>query len=230
MDYLDLFAGIGGFALGAYWAGMRFENHYFSEVDDYAIKVYRKRFSDAIPLGDIIKIDTGKLPQGEWIITGGYPCQPFSTASRGRKVTKDLWPEMLNIICKLKPRAVVGENVSRDSIINAARQMPNNYNCTIHRISAACLGATHHRIRWWMVAYSHGNSKSFGSIHEKVESIQSLSRHDKWLFPPGIVGMDDGVSSRMDRLKCLGNAIVPQIAEILFRRIKELCDCGKSKV
>jgi len=51
MNFLDLFSGIGGFALGAEWAGMKFDAHYFSEVDDYAIKVYTKRFPDAIPLG-----------------------------------------------------------------------------------------------------------------------------------------------------------------------------------
>ena len=45
--FLDLFSGIGGFALGAYWAGLRFDGHYFSEVDDYAIKVYQQRFPDA---------------------------------------------------------------------------------------------------------------------------------------------------------------------------------------
>jgi len=55
--FLDLFSGIGGFSLAAEWAGMKFDRHYFSEVDDYAIKVYRKRFTDAIPLGDICKIE-----------------------------------------------------------------------------------------------------------------------------------------------------------------------------
>jgi hypothetical protein len=56
MNYLDAFAGIGGFALGAYWAGLRFDRHYFSEIDKYAESVYQKRFPDAIPLGDIQKI------------------------------------------------------------------------------------------------------------------------------------------------------------------------------
>ncbi|GAF67895.1 unnamed protein product, partial [marine sediment metagenome] len=61
MKYLDLFAGIGGFALGAYRAGWRFDEHYFSEVDKYAIEVYRRRFPDAIPLGDIKEVDTTSL-------------------------------------------------------------------------------------------------------------------------------------------------------------------------
>ncbi len=61
MKYLDLFSGIGGFALGAYNAGWRFDEHYFSEVDKYATKVYRQRFPGAIPLGDIKEIDTDFL-------------------------------------------------------------------------------------------------------------------------------------------------------------------------
>jgi DNA (cytosine-5)-methyltransferase 1 len=63
--YLDLFSGVGGFALGADWAGLTFDGHYFSEVDDYAISVYKKHFNNAIPLGDITKIDYAKLPSGD---------------------------------------------------------------------------------------------------------------------------------------------------------------------
>ena len=62
--FLDLFSGIGGFALGAYWAGLRFDKHYFSEVDDYAINLYQKRFPEAIPLGDITKIYGGGCRKG----------------------------------------------------------------------------------------------------------------------------------------------------------------------
>jgi site-specific DNA-cytosine methylase len=79
--FLDLFAGIGGFALSAYWAGLRFDEHYFSEIDPYAVQVYQKRFPNSIPLGDIRKINKGNLPwnkenQGEpaqVVMTGGFP-------------------------------------------------------------------------------------------------------------------------------------------------------------
>jgi (2Fe-2S) ferredoxin len=60
-NYLDLFSGIGGFALGAQWAGLKFDNHYFSEVDSYAINVYKKRFPEAVELGDIKRIDYSTL-------------------------------------------------------------------------------------------------------------------------------------------------------------------------
>lgn len=83
MNYIDLFSGIGGFALGAYLAGMKFDNHYFSEVEPFAVELYQKRFPDAIPLGDITKIktedikefnmDNKKEPVSDTIITGGFP-------------------------------------------------------------------------------------------------------------------------------------------------------------
>lgn len=71
MNYLDLFAGVGGFALGAHMAGMKFDAHYFSEVDPWAVDLYQKRFPASIPLGDIRGIRD--LPRGEWLITGGFP-------------------------------------------------------------------------------------------------------------------------------------------------------------
>jgi DNA (cytosine-5)-methyltransferase 1 len=80
--FLDLCAGIGGFALGAYWAGIRFDEHYFSEVDEYGIRIYKKRFPKALELGDARKINYAALPGGEWLVTGGFPCQPHSVAGR----------------------------------------------------------------------------------------------------------------------------------------------------
>jgi site-specific DNA-cytosine methylase len=73
MNFLSLFSGINGFDLAAYNAGIRCENHYFSEVDPYAISVTRKRFPDAIPLGDVGKIRYDELPAGEWLVCGKAP-------------------------------------------------------------------------------------------------------------------------------------------------------------
>ena len=130
---------------------------------------------------------------------------------------------MLRIIDMIEPKYVIAENVLKEPILNAAKQMPTNYNCAIHRISAACLGAPHKRPRWWMVADSNGSIKSSGTKYEKMASLQSITKTDKWeSLDREALGMDDGLSSKLDRLKCLGNSIVPQIAEALFRQIKEL--------
>ena len=76
MNYIDLFSGVGGFSIGAYVAGMSFDNHFFSEVDPFWVELYQKRFPDAIALGDLTKIDTEVLKEtygDEWLITGGFP-------------------------------------------------------------------------------------------------------------------------------------------------------------
>lgn len=75
-SFLDLFSGIGGFRLGAEWAGWKFENEFHSEIDEYANKVYKKHFPNSIQLGDIKKIDFEELKKvngDEWIVTGGFP-------------------------------------------------------------------------------------------------------------------------------------------------------------
>jgi DNA (cytosine-5)-methyltransferase 1 len=59
--FIDLFSGIGGFALAAHWAGLTFDRHYFSEIKPYPVKVYQKRFPGALPLGDITKLDGREL-------------------------------------------------------------------------------------------------------------------------------------------------------------------------
>jgi DNA (cytosine-5)-methyltransferase 1 len=110
--YLDLFSGIGGFALGAYWAGWRFDEHYFSEVEEYCTAVYRQRFPTAIPMGDISKIHTKdyvSLLGKDGIITGGFPCQGISIAGKGEGISGErsgLWFEMWRIIRDLRPRWV----------------------------------------------------------------------------------------------------------------------------
>ncbi len=98
--YLDLFAGIGGFALGAYRAGWRFDNHYFSEVDDYAIKVYGQRFPDAIPLGDITKIDTDLLcldTISQGIYTEHIDNQGVDMAGKLKKMTESKIQEAIKM-------------------------------------------------------------------------------------------------------------------------------------
>jgi DNA (cytosine-5)-methyltransferase 1 len=165
--YLDLFSGIGGFALGAKRAGLEFDGHYFSEVDEYGIGVYRKRFPKAVALGDITKTDYAKLPRGDWIVSGGFPCQPHSVAGK-RKAggdERDLWPECRRMLRELRPRAALFENVP-GLLISDGGGFFNRVLSDIHEsgydaewqdISAFDAGAPHLRKRVWIVAYATGD-------------------------------------------------------------------------
>lgn len=237
--FLDLFAGIGGFALGAYWAGLRFDEHYYSEVDKYAIRVYQQRFPDAIGLGDITKIDGTKLPKGGWIIAGGFPCQDISVAGKGAGLAgarSGLWFEMLRLIGDLRPRFVVVENVGAllvrgiDTVLGSLAEI--GYDAEWQIISAASVGAPHRRERVFIVAYPQGErffqvtnenrigseniKKAFDWGNRKPPVPGSVLGHDWISAPSGICGVDDGLPETVDRLKCLGNAIVPQCAEVIF--------------
>lgn len=253
MNYLDLFSGIGGFALGAYWAGMKFDNHFCSDIEPYAEELYKLRFPDSIQLGDIYKIDTQELIDEygkEWVITGGFPCQPYSISGnkRGSGDDRYVWPEMFRIISMLKPSWIIIENVP--GIINmdlnqvlidleskgyTNRERETKIDPLV--IPACSVGHYHRRDRLWILAYSNAerwegllcdNKESKFKKIKKTNTLDSLCspflRFEQRVGKPAVFGMDDGVPNRMDRLGVSGNSIVPQIAEILFRQIKPYMD------
>lgn len=112
MKHLDLFSGIGGFALAAQWVwGSEYENVGFCDNDPFCQKVLKKHWPEAKIYGDIRKLKPRKGAAD--IVTGGFPCQPFSQAGK-REGTEDnryLWPEMLRVIRTVKPSWVIAENV-----------------------------------------------------------------------------------------------------------------------
>ena len=112
MRHLDLFSGIGGFALASTWVwGDEYENVGHSEVEPYACKVYHKHFPESECLGDITKIEW-KEGQAD-LITGGFPCQPHSVAGKRRASAdeRDLWGECVRAIRDIRPRYALFENV-----------------------------------------------------------------------------------------------------------------------
>lgn len=158
--FLDLFSGIGGFALGAYNAGLRFDGHYFSEIDEYATRVYRLRFPGAVALGDINGIRGSGLPAGEWIIAGGFPCQDISVAGKGAGLAgarSGLWFQYARIIGELRPAYAIMENVGAlafrglDSVLGSLAEI--GYDAEWQDIRASDVGAPHRRERIWIVAY-----------------------------------------------------------------------------
>jgi DNA (cytosine-5)-methyltransferase 1 len=195
-NYLDLFSGIGGFVLGAYWAGFKFDYHFFSEIDPYCIDLYRKRFPEAIALGDIKEIKGKELVNeyGKgWIVSGGFPCQDISTAGKGAGLEgsrSGLWYEYARLIGELCPDFAVMENVGAltfrglDSVLGSLAEI--GYDAEWQDIRASDVGAPHRRERIWIVAYPN-------SLHNagKSESESKLNRATKFIRSSG-----NGMESR----------------------------------
>lgn len=113
MRYIDLFSGIGGFALGLKHAGIEFEEHWFSEIDKNAINIYKKHFPNAKELGNVRAIRDFSGIKAD-IITFGFPCQDLSVAGKRRGLAGDrsgLFFEAVRIIRELKPQYFIFENV-----------------------------------------------------------------------------------------------------------------------
>lgn len=167
MNFLDLFSGLGGFPLAAYWSRLQAENHYFSEVDPYAVSIYQRRFPDAVALGDCRVIEYGSLPAGEWMLCGGFPCQPHSLAGKREAGAdeRDLWPECARALRELRPAVAVFENVpglfSSDGGRFFNRVLSDiaalGYDAEWTVISALDVGAPHLRKRVWIIAYADGS-------------------------------------------------------------------------
>jgi DNA-cytosine methyltransferase len=157
LTHIDLFSGIGGFALACRWNGIKTVQ--FVEIDKFCQKVLNKNFP-GVPIEPDIKQFDGKKYAGSFILTGGFPCQPFSCAGKrnGKEDDRFLWPEMLRVISEVRPRWIIGENVA--GIINM--ELDNcisdlereGYEVQTFIIPACAVNAPHRRDRVWIVANS----------------------------------------------------------------------------
>ena len=176
LKVLDLFSGIGGFALGLDSTGF-FETVKFVEKDKYCQKVLRKNFPN-IPIEEDIKNVEGKEYSAD-VVVGGFPCQPFSVAGKQKGTNDDryLWPEMLRLIRQIKPEFVIGENVQ--GIINLQNGMvlrqvqdeleSEGFEVQCFLISASGIGAWHQRYRVWIVGHSQHNGLLAAEKHCRDE-------------------------------------------------------------
>ena len=189
---LDLFSGIGGFSLGME-ATKRIKTIGFVEKDKFCQKVLRKNFKD-VPIEEDIRNVRGERYSAD-IISGGFPCQPFSVAGK-RKGTEDdryLWDEMLRVITEVKPKFVVGENVQGLININnglVLRQVQTDleaqgFQVQCFLIPASGIGAWHKRNRVWVIA-ANSNRTGFKDRTEQhrrsstqiKEGVNGCSRSD----------------------------------------------------
>lgn len=162
MTQIELFAGIGGFGLAGHWAGI--ETVCQVEIDPFCQKVLQKNFPHAHRHDDIHTFDGTQYAGAIDIISGGFPCQPYSTAGKrlGKEDERHLWPEMLRVIRQARPRWVVGENVG--GLISwsgglvfeevCAGLEAIGYEVQPFVLPACAVDAPHRRDRVWFVAHS----------------------------------------------------------------------------
>ncbi len=263
MNSLELFAGIGGIALAEQMAGINVAA--LSEMAEFPVKVLKKNFRGVPILPDVTKINNESLrkagvdPESIDVISGGFPCQPFSIAGKrkGTEDDRDLWPEMFRIIQEIKPNWVVGENVANFANMELDRTLSNlesiGYETRTFILPALAIGAPHQRQRTFIVA--NANSKRWISMDKSIEErcIRKFTQGTKvqtgkalWNNASDVLSSgarvltnsssrvqrnDDGLSEGMDRLKALGNAVVPQQVLPIFKAIVEIenIDIEKNK-
>lgn len=270
MRALELFAGIGGIALAEQMAGIEVAG--LCEYADYPRTILQKHWPDVPLFKDVTKLDREELtnagisPDSIDIVSGGFPCQPFSIAGhrKGTKDDRDLWPEMFRIIKQIWPTWVVGENVANFANMELDRTLSDlegaGYQARAFVLPACAVNAPHQRLRTFIVAHSNrkGQLQSQGTdqdqrrwardgsevLADASSKRRQTSSHDefrnianwqskrqfsttggtpaKWQPEPSVGRVANGVPNRMDRIKALGNAVVPQQILPIFKAIVQI--------
>lgn len=244
LTHLSLFSGIGGLDLAAEWAG--FKSIGQCEWAEYPTKVLEKHWPDVPRWRDIRSLTgasfyerTGRRTVD--VISGGFPCQPFSVAGKreGKDDDRYLWPEMLRIIRELRPAWVVGENVSGLIRIALAEILSDlketGYEARAYSSEARNVGGLFRGERIAIVASSNDRGTALrrnGELQTNGE-VETGRNHNRgrtekprlwkrWEVESRPYGVADGVPDRVDRLRCTGNAVVPAQFYPVFQAITDI--------
>lgn len=184
MKHGSLFSGIGGFDLASEWMG--WENVFHCEIAEFPRKVLNYYWPNAKTHEDITKTDFTIYRGTIDILTGGFPCQPYSAAGKrlGKEDSRHLWPEMLRAIQEIKPRWIVGENVAgfltwNDGLVfrEVCTDLENEgYEVQAFIIPACAVGAPHRRDRVWIVANCKTNRQNGAKDINKWKEYQPNDR------------------------------------------------------
>lgn len=234
MLVLDLFSGIGGFSLGLHWAGMR--TVAFCESDRHARAVLARHWPGVPCYPDIRGLDARRLRDDgvPWpgLVCGGFPCQDVSVAGGGLGLggaRSGLWFDMERLVAECRPRWVVVENVpglrcrGADRVLGGLEAL--DYACWPVVVGAVHAGAPHRRQRVWIVgryaaADAAGTGLEVGELGAAGASTGlPVERRGGWAAEPRVRRVDDGVPGRVERLRALGNAVVPANAAMIGRAI-----------
>lgn len=229
----SLFSGIGGIELGLERAG-GFETAWFVEYEPYASEILKKHWPDVKNYEDITKINWEEVPRVD-MLTGGFPCQDASVANTSGKGIKgaktSLWKNYREAIRILRPRFIFAENVPNLLNRGFAEVVEDlaslGYSVEWRIISAASLGACHKRERLIVIAYPNGERLQglFKKSNEEIQcellalSTEISSTWNDELSEPPLLGTGNGFPKRVDRTRCIGNAVVPQVAQLVGETI-----------
>lgn len=241
----SLFAGIGGFDLGAQWAfdraGIPHKVLFQVEQNKYCQSILKKHWPDAQVFDDVRAVGRHNLPDID-ILMGGFPCQDISVCGHQKGIINgkksNLWFEMLRVIGELRCPIVVLENVPAiirvggPVVVGGLAEI--GYDCEWKIISAKQFGAPHLRRRWFCIA-TNPNSECMQEQPINTISMEKARLSEcggsqagwqnkgqywkKGPTEPPVCSVDDGISNRVARLRALGNAIVPQCSEYIFQHI-----------
>jgi DNA (cytosine-5)-methyltransferase 1 len=220
VTHIDLFSGIGGFALAAGWAG--FTTRLFCEIDPFCRRVLAKHWP-SVPIVEDVRDVTAESVRRMGVgrvdlLTGGFPCQPFSSASHGRRRGRDgdryLWPEMRRVVSELRPAWVCGENVAHldglalDEVCSDLEAL--GYAVQTFEIPACAVDADHVRRRLWVLAHADGDREPGRPVHAETPELPRPRDDARGVGAAN--GLPGGVDSPRRRMSAIGNAIVPQVA------------------
>jgi DNA (cytosine-5)-methyltransferase 1 len=240
---LDLFSGIGGFSLGLERTG-GFETVAFCEIEAFPRKVLAKHWPNVPCYDDVRTLTAERLAadgiRGIDVITGGFPCQDLSSAGKRAGLNggtrSGLYAEVLRLACDIRPRFIILENVA--GLLSGPSEQRGGWFGTVlgdlaaigydaewENIPASALGAPHRRERIWLMAYpSKNDDAQFESIYCGRENRFLGDRSFSfawWEAEPDVGRVADGVPDRAHRLAGCGNAVVPQIPELIGNAILE---------
>lgn len=211
--------------LGLERAGM--ECAWQVEIDEFCRKVLTKHWPNVPKFNDVREVGKHNLEPVD-LIAGGFPCQDISYAGDGAGIDgsrSGLWREFARIVCELRPRFVLVEN--SPALLNRGMGRvlgdlaTGGYDAEWSVLPACAMGAPHSRERVFLIADSDGklNQRRTQVREERWANVGMDVMRGQWTSEPSICRVVDGIPDRVDRLKSLGNAVVPQWAQWIGERI-----------
>ncbi len=238
MTFGSLFTGIGGFDIGLERAGMKCL--WQVENDAHCQRVLGRHWPDVKRYGDISGVSGVERVD---VLCGGFPCQDISNAGKRAGIDGErsgLWSEYDRLIRELRPRYVIVENVAALLGRGMGRVLgdlaASGYDAEWQVIRASDFGAPHQRNRVWILAYPNSqggprlvSSENLGAIgpwrwngKEDLRAIADAPFIRGYRWPqPLLRRVDDGLLRKVDRLRMIGNSVVPHIVEVIGRNIAE---------